>query len=126
VRARRLARSNKIAAIVVRVDYPMPKLANYLGKTIYVSLPAFHEGGAPRAFMLLGVEDCGLWLDSENEQDAPGKTGASPVLVPFAHIAYVTLAGAAPAPPSRAPVTQQARNTRSREDKSRHETRRKR
>jgi hypothetical protein len=109
----------------------MPKLANYLGKTIYVSVPAFHDGGEPRAFTLLGVEDCGLWLDSANKRDSSVAAGASPLLVPFAHIAYVTLTGAAPAPSvpapaSGEPVKQPTGNTKNREDKPRNETRRKR
>jgi len=104
----------------------MPKLANQLGKTIWVSLPKLYQGGEPCAFTLVGVEECGLWLHSDNEEVLAATARVTPVLIPFAQIAYVTFAAATPPPKAPAAAKQSATSTRRKEDKHRNEPRRKR
>jgi hypothetical protein len=104
----------------------MPKLANQLGKTIWVSLPKLYQGGEPRAFTLVGVEECGLWLQSDNEEVLAATARVTPVLIPFAQIAYITFAAATPPAAAVGAAKQPVTGTRSKEDKNRNETRRKR
>ena len=40
-------------------------LARYLGKTVYVSIPALFEDGVGRPFRLVDAECNGLWLQSD-------------------------------------------------------------
>jgi hypothetical protein len=88
----------------------LPKLAQYINKTIFISIPALFEDGACRPFTLLGAELHGLWLQSDeltrrllprDKQDLATTTTAA-VFVPFAQIAGV-LAATGPAPDQKQP-----------------------
>jgi hypothetical protein len=77
----------------------MPKITEYLNKTIFVSIPALFDDGACHAYTLLGVEVQGLWLQSEElaqrlaSDSTEGHESFDPaVFVPFAQIAGVMVA----------------------------------
>ena len=84
-----------------------PNLSQYLGKSILVSIPALFEDGVCRAYTLVGIEFHGLWLQSEelterllHEVKHPYYSYAEPaVFVPYAQIAGILVATAAPAHP---------------------------
>jgi hypothetical protein len=103
----------------------MPKIANYLGKTIFVSLPTLHGDGPPLPFTLVGVEDCGLWLENDQADCFAGTNSERPVMVPFAQIAYVAFGTPPPAPRPGETGKETATSTRSKEDKQLPDARRK-
>ena len=72
------------------------KLAQFFNKTILVCIPSLYDDKQPRPFTLVGIETCGLWLESEDlastllssdKRRPPPTTLAA--FVPFAQIAYV-------------------------------------
>ena len=84
-----------------------PNLTRHTNKTIFVSLPTLFDDGLCRAFMLMGVELTGLWLQSDEltkrlvPEDRRELASLSPVIfVPFAHIAGVLVATVAPSLPA--------------------------
>jgi len=84
----------------------MINLANYLNKTILISIPAVFEDNQPHPFKLVGIELFGLWLESEElaqRVQSPDKQGQSlsshAVFFPFSQILYVV---------DRVPVTAHA------------------
>jgi len=95
----------------------MPKIANYLGKTIFVSLPALQGDGRPRPFTLVAVEDCGLWLQNDQADCFAGTNDERPVMVPFAQIAYVAFGTPGPTPRPSETAIETAKSTRAKEDK---------
>jgi len=83
-----------------------PNLSQFLGKSILVSIPALFEDGVCRAHTLLAVEFHGLWLQSEelterllHEVKHPYSDAEPAVFVPYAQIAGILIATAAPALP---------------------------
>jgi hypothetical protein len=72
------------------------KLVQFFNKTILVCIPSLYDDKQPRPFTLVGIEPCGLWLESEDlastllssdeKRSAPTTLAA---FVPFAQIAYV-------------------------------------
>ena len=110
----------------------MSKIANYLGKTILVSMPKLNGDEQPRPFKLVGVECCGLWLEDEGRVAFAPPDGYPPqaAMVPFAHIAYV-LCGAAhqaagPRQDPREKTMKPAVKPREKEEKHNHQIKRKR
>jgi hypothetical protein len=84
-----------------------PNLSQYLGKSILVSIPALFEDGVCRAHTLVGIEFSGLWLQSEelterllHEVKHPYSDAEPAVFVPYAQIAGILVATAAPSHPS--------------------------
>src|SRR5262245_15205205 len=72
------------------------KLAQCLNKTILVSIPALFGDEQPRPFTLIGIEPCGLWLESEplaERLQSADKTQPSlrslTAFFPFSQIFYV-------------------------------------
>lgn len=74
----------------------MIRLSQYFNKTLLVCIPFLFEDRQPRRFKLVGLEESGLWLESEEladplqypeEAKSPEKTVAA--FVPFSHIAFV-------------------------------------
>jgi hypothetical protein len=87
-----------------------PNLSRYLNKTIFVSIPALFHDGACRPYKLLAAEFSGLWLQSEQltqrlvTDETQYLSSLAPVVfVPFAQIAGVLVATAAPAQQSATP-----------------------
>src|SRR2546427_4120533 len=83
-----------------------PNLSQYLGKSILVSIPALSKDGVCRAYTLVGIEFQGLWLQSEelterllHEVKHPYSDAEPAVFVPYAQIAGILVATAAPAHP---------------------------
>jgi hypothetical protein len=73
-----------------------PKLAHFLNKTILLCIPSLYDDKQPRPYTLVGIEPCGVWLESEDlastlltsEKRRPPPTTLA-AFVPFAQIAYV-------------------------------------
>lgn len=88
-----------------------PKIGQFLGRTVLVSIPALFSDGAGRPYRLLGFELHGLWLQSDElnqrllTDDMRDFADAEPVVfVPFAQIAGVLVPTALAAePPPGAP-----------------------
>ena len=83
-----------------------PNLSQYLGKSILVSIPALFEDGVCRPYTLGGIEFHGLWLQSEelaerllHEVKHLYSDAEPAVFVPYAQIAGILVATAAPANP---------------------------
>jgi hypothetical protein len=79
------------------------KLNQYLNRTVLVSIPALFPDGKCRAYTLRGVDDHGLWLDSQHmnerllgDDKKDYTTVGSGAFVPFAQIAGVLFVTAAP------------------------------
>jgi hypothetical protein len=73
----------------------MIRLAHYFNKTILVCIPSVFEDEQPRPFKLIGIEDFGLWLESEEltrtlQSGESTQSSQVPVAAffPFSHIAY--------------------------------------
>jgi hypothetical protein len=75
----------------------MPSLANYLNKTVLVSIPALSDDDdQPRPFTLVAIEPCGLWLDIEeladkwlpSDKERPSSSTRA-AFVPFAQILFI-------------------------------------
>jgi hypothetical protein len=75
-----------------------PTIAQFLNRTILVSIPGLFEGDACRPFKLLGIEAQGLWLQSEElsrrllSEEMQAMVATAPaVFVPFTQIAGVVV-----------------------------------
>lgn len=73
-----------------------PKIGQYLGRTVLVSIPALFGDGVGRPYTLAGFELHGLWLQSDDlsqrllSEETRDLAQAAPVVfVPFAQIAGV-------------------------------------
>jgi hypothetical protein len=89
------------------------RIARYVNRSIFVSLPGLFDDGVCRPFTLLGAELEGLWLQSDEltrrllpgDKQHPAATPAA-VFVPFAQIAGVLVAtGPAPSQEKHQPET---------------------
>ena len=74
----------------------MTKLANFLQKTILVSIPGLDGSGHIRPYKLVDLEPCGLWLESDSFGEAligremgRGSPGPLIAFVPFTQVACV-------------------------------------
>ena len=73
----------------------MPKLANFVQKTILISIPGLTKDDRLYPYKLVGIEADGLWIESPSLrsrlQSPPGGTdhGELAAFVPFAQILYV-------------------------------------
>jgi hypothetical protein len=99
----------------------MPKVTQFLNRTVLVSIPGLFDGGAARPFKLLGIEAQGLWLQSEElsrrllAEEMHDFVSAEPaVFVPFAQIAGVLVpTKALPPPLANPPANPEAAAARS-------------
>lgn len=80
----------------------MIRLAHFFNKTILVCIPSLFEDQQLRPFKLVGIEEAGLWLESEElakilqpPEGTKSLQRVAAVFFPFSHIAYAT----AEAPP---------------------------
>ena len=102
----------------------IPKIGQFLGKTVLVSIPALFDDGACRPYTLVGFESQGLWLQSDDlngrllsdEMRDFAERAAPVVFIPFAQIAGVvvptaTLAPKPPGGPTRPPRASRRRKT---------------
>ena len=79
-----------------------PKVGQFLGRTVLVSIPTLFDDGACRPYTLVGVELQGLWLQSDDlngrlladDMRDFAEQAAPVVFVPFAHIAGVMVPSA--------------------------------
>jgi hypothetical protein len=74
----------------------MPSLANYLYKNVLVLIPFFSNDEQPHSYTLVGIEPCGLWLESEEleqklhpSEKQRSSSATKAAFVPFAQISYV-------------------------------------
>ena len=77
-------------------------LSNCLNKSVQVASAAIFGDERPRVCKLVGLEEAGVWLASEELAKlvyGDAAAGAAGVFVPIAHIAYLI---PGPAPPARA------------------------
>ena len=73
----------------------MIRLAHYFNRNILVCIPSVFEDGQPRSCKLAGIEESGLWLESDELSktlqrlgtEQPSQ-GVAAFFVPFSHIAY--------------------------------------
>src|SRR5438132_13813902 len=83
---------------VREVAHMATKLAHYLNRVIWVSIPLLFDDGQARPYRLVDIEEQGLWLESEvlakqlhfaeKEKKHSADTTVS-AFFPFAQIAYV-------------------------------------
>jgi hypothetical protein len=87
----------------------VPKIGQFLNRTVFVSIPVLNGDGACRPYRLLGVELQGLWLQSDDlngrlladDMHDFAEQGAPVAFIPFAQIAGVLIPTAPP--PQAAP-----------------------
>lgn len=89
-----------------------PKIGQFLGSTVLVSIPALFGDGACRPYTLVGFELQGLWLQSDDlngrlltdDMHDFAEQAAPVVFIPFAQIAGVMVPTAPPPGAPQAPV----------------------
>jgi hypothetical protein len=99
----------------------VPKISQYINKTILVSIPVVFQDGRCRPFKLIGVEVPGLWLQADElagrllPEALQNYVTAEPVIfVSFAQIAGVVILTR---PPTAAPVANATKDTKDTTDK---------
>ena len=93
-----------------------PKISQFLGRTVLVSIPALFGDGACRPYTLVGFELQGLWLQSDDlngrlltdEMHDFAEQAAPVVFIPFAQIAGVMVPTAPPPGAPQAPAADAA------------------
>jgi hypothetical protein len=102
----------------------VPKIGQFLNRTVLVSIPVLNGDCACRPYRLLGVELQGMWLQSDDlnrslladDMHDFAEQAAPVAFIPFAQIAGVLIPTAPPAPApqkaSRTPAKRAARRPR--------------